>query len=377
MALEGLMGPEEDERHLRDMRKRERTEAKEGQLRGLLRQRGLGADKFGNPDLNVTRAADKTVLGGGPRPNGETVYIATAKMDPPTLLMKQNGLSQHVWYQSQQQPAAWLSYLNFNLQREIQFEATGNYYSKPYPSSITMAFEKSKPETTAYLRKIGVLKPEGTPPAPTPKPTPTPVPSPQRLVPVRTKGVAYLYLMTKPPTSKYVTFAKMNPMPKSAGDMSAQGYTELPIELTTDLASSEAKLNALAPQMQSTLTEDRAAKEYGTVPKEVVIEFVQASPTTLTTLKNRGFTDVKMVKTVTVGQKSGCFIATAAFSTPLAPEINVLRQFRDDRLLTDPLGRAFVKGYYTLSPPVAHAVSMSETLKRMVRGLIAPMVRGR
>lgn len=360
MSLEGLMGPEEDREHFR-------------------RMTGIGADKFGNPDLTVVRAADKTVLAGAQKPNGEMVYIANAKMDPPTLLMQQNNLPYHVWYQSQQQPTAWLSYLNFNLQREIQFEATGNYYSKPYPSSITMTFEKVRPETLAYLRKIGVMQPEGVPPTPKPPiaPAPTPAPSPQRLVPVRTKGVAYLYLATKPPATKYLSFAKVTPPNKSVNDMLAQGYTELPIELTTDLASSEAKLNALAPQMQSTLTEDVAAKQFGVVPREVVIEFVQASPTTMATLKNRGFTDVKMVKTVTVGQKSGCFIATAAFSTPLAPEIEVLRQFRDERLLADPLGRAFVKGYYTVSPPIAQAVSLSETLKWAVRGLIAPLVRGR
>jgi len=315
--LEGLMGPEEDERHLRDMRKRERTEAKEGQLRGLLRQRGLGADKFGNPDLNVTRAADKTVLGGGPRPNGETVYIATAKMDPPTLLMKQNGLSQHVWYQSQQQPAAWLSYLNFNLQREIQFEATGNYYSKPYPSSITMTFEKSKPETIAYLRKIGVLKPEGVPPPTPPPPTP---------------GNVYLVRAYNPDAKRWEELSTPN------GDMARKLFSDTKQKRPTGYV--ELQQNG------------KVIDKYGTMPRTVP---PAPAPT----------------------KKSGCFIATAAFGTPLDPRINVLRQFRDDRLMVDPLGRAFVKSYYTLSPPVAHAVSMSETLKRMVRGLIAPMVRGR
>jgi hypothetical protein len=76
-------------------------------------------------------------------------------------------------------------------------------------------------------------------------------------------------------------------------------------------------------------------------------------------------------------KKSGCFIATAAFGTPLDPRIDVLRQFRDERLLTDPLGRAFVRTYYTVSPPIAHAISMSEVLKQVVRGLIAPIVHGR
>lgn len=76
-------------------------------------------------------------------------------------------------------------------------------------------------------------------------------------------------------------------------------------------------------------------------------------------------------------KKSGCFIATAAYGTPQAPQIDVLRQFRDERLMTDPFGRACVKGYYTLSPPIAEVVSMSETLRKAVRALIAPLVQGR
>ena len=72
---------------------------------------------------------------------------------------------------------------------------------------------------------------------------------------------------------------------------------------------------------------------------------------------------------------SKCFIATAAYGTPLHADINVLRDFRDEYLMTNPLGRGFVKLYYETSPPIAEAISEHEGLRTGVReGLIKPLV---
>jgi len=72
---------------------------------------------------------------------------------------------------------------------------------------------------------------------------------------------------------------------------------------------------------------------------------------------------------------SPCFIATAAYGTPLHEDIDVLRDFRDKYLLTNPIGRAFVKIYYSTSPPVADAIRANEGLRMAVReGLVKPLV---
>ena len=62
-----------------------------------------------------------------------------------------------------------------------------------------------------------------------------------------------------------------------------------------------------------------------------------------------------------------CFIATAAYGTPAAAEIDVLRQFRDEFLMHNPPGRAFVSIYYQVSPPVADFISEHEALRTVVR----------
>ncbi len=71
-----------------------------------------------------------------------------------------------------------------------------------------------------------------------------------------------------------------------------------------------------------------------------------------------------------------CFIATAAYGTPTAAEIDVLREFRDVVLLESAAGSQFVVLYYRLSPPAAALISRSDLLRTLVRELVVdPVVR--
>lgn len=71
---------------------------------------------------------------------------------------------------------------------------------------------------------------------------------------------------------------------------------------------------------------------------------------------------------------SGCFIATAAYGTSMEPEVQKLRWFRDDYLLTNAPGRLFVKGYYAISPPIADLIRGHEWLRAFVRWHLHPIV---
>jgi hypothetical protein len=66
----------------------------------------------------------------------------------------------------------------------------------------------------------------------------------------------------------------------------------------------------------------------------------------------------------------GCFIATAAYGTSTAKQIDVLREFRDMVLLKNTIGSQFVALYYRFSPPVADFIAGNELLRTAVRELL-------
>ena len=77
---------------------------------------------------------------------------------------------------------------------------------------------------------------------------------------------------------------------------------------------------------------------------------------------------------VGVLDKTNCFIATAAYGSPFASELNVLRDFRDQILMTTSLGRALVRGYYAASPAMARFILQNDTLRDLTRKALVPFV---
>lgn len=70
----------------------------------------------------------------------------------------------------------------------------------------------------------------------------------------------------------------------------------------------------------------------------------------------------------------GCFIATAAYGSRMAWEINILKKFRDEVMLNYSIGRNLVDLYYNLSPPMADFITKHDSLRAMIRVSLLPFI---
>jgi len=94
------------------------------------------------------------------------------------------------------------------------------------------------------------------------------------------------------------------------------------------------------------------------------------------TLTIGGVSDTFSVTTTSTppGNRTGCFIATAAFGSPLAGQVEILRQFRDKYLLTNAMGQKFVSWYYRNGSVAANFIKDKPLAKAAVRLSLYPLI---
>ena len=77
-------------------------------------------------------------------------------------------------------------------------------------------------------------------------------------------------------------------------------------------------------------------------------------------------------------KKGGCLIATAAFGSEMAPQVQFLREIRDNTVLQTESGSAFMTGfnqlYYSFSPTIADYERENAAFKETVKIAITPML---
>ncbi|CAD6524577.1 putative cyclophilin type peptidyl-prolyl cis-trans isomerase [metagenome] len=83
-------------------------------------------------------------------------------------------------------------------------------------------------------------------------------------------------------------------------------------------------------------------------------------------------------ETPTTPNGGGCLIATATYGSELAPQVQQLRELRDNHLLQTESGTAFMKTfndfYYSFSPTIADWERESPVFKEMVKIALTPMI---
>jgi len=74
----------------------------------------------------------------------------------------------------------------------------------------------------------------------------------------------------------------------------------------------------------------------------------------------------------------GCLIATAAYGSELAPQVQQLRELRDTQLLQTESGKSFMRSfndlYYSFSPTIADYERENPLFKEAVKIMITPMI---
>jgi len=84
------------------------------------------------------------------------------------------------------------------------------------------------------------------------------------------------------------------------------------------------------------------------------------------------------IKEVEGGNGGGCLIATAAFGSELSPQVQFLREIRDNTVLQTESGSAFMAGfnqfYYSFSPAVADYERENPAFKEAVKLTLTPLL---
>ena len=86
----------------------------------------------------------------------------------------------------------------------------------------------------------------------------------------------------------------------------------------------------------------------------------------------------QVVTTEVKGKGGACLIATAAYGTELAPQVQFLREIRDNTVMSTTSGMAFMTGfnqlYYSFSPTIADLEREHPMFQEAVRSFITPMI---
>ena len=88
--------------------------------------------------------------------------------------------------------------------------------------------------------------------------------------------------------------------------------------------------------------------------------------------------EINEEKQISNSEGGGCLIATATYGSEMAPQVQFLREIRDNQLMSTQLGVSFMSGfnqlYYSFSPHIADLQRENQAFKELVKIGITPLL---
>ena len=120
-------------------------------------------------------------------------------------------------------------------------------------------------------------------------------------------------------------------------------------------------------------------------PQSRIEEFKESKPISQEEVINieENFEEPKIQEEIvtapeTNSEGGGCLIATATFGTEFAPQVQMLREVRDSKIINTQIGAMFISGfnqfYYSFSPAIADMERQSPLFKEFVKITITPLL---
>ena len=132
-------------------------------------------------------------------------------------------------------------------------------------------------------------------------------------------------------------------------------------------------ISALGQEFEYEAIQEQFEQEYGTFEElqQEGKDIIKNIPVEKIEKEGEG-----IIKSIPLG--GGCLIATATYGSELSPQIQQLRELRDNQLLNTEAGSSFINSfndfYYSFSPYIADLERENPIFKEMVKIAITPMI---
>ncbi len=132
-------------------------------------------------------------------------------------------------------------------------------------------------------------------------------------------------------------------------------------------------ISALGQEFEYEAVKEQFEQEYGTFEElqQEGKDIIKNIPVEKIEKEGEG-----IIKSIPLG--GGCLIATATYGSELSPQIQQLRELRDNQLLNTEAGSSFINSfndfYYSFSPYIADLERENPIFKEMVKITITPMI---